>query len=469
MTLVKRIGIATARITLSNGLVRLLSLISMPILTRLLSTSAYGQAAMAGTVISLVSVIALAGMDMSYMRAYFSSTPDQREPVEYFSWRFTVFAGFIASACVVVSWSWFAGQVALPNYLGWLVAAGTFFAMLGTMAQTRARLNDRYGSMSNAIIVSGVASALASVMIAFLWRRDATALVLPAVVGYAIPVLILRTPTLSQLRRSSGLSRADRSSIVLIGLAGIVTAPAYWVISSSDRWFIGYFDSVASAGIYSIANSVAIMGTMVNTAFLAVWAPEVTRAYDSNPEHARVHLGQIAEWVVAGLACVWMGVTAAGGDIVRLLAAPAFYPAAGLVPYIAAGVFFNGLIHVANASLLVKKRLMWGMWWWIAGSISCIGLNILLVPAWGILGAAVTQAVSFAIIAVGVTIGASRSFPLALNTRRLAVVLIGVLVAGIAMSMPWSTTPIKSLLMKLPIVLGIALIAIRLGVRSARA
>ena len=140
MTLVKRIGIATARITLSNGLVRLLSLISMPILTRLLSTSAYGQAAMAGTVISLVSVIALAGMDMSYMRAYFSSTPDRREAVEYFSWRFTVFAGFIASACVVVSWSWFAGQVALPNYLGWLVAAGTFFAMLGTMAQTRARL-----------------------------------------------------------------------------------------------------------------------------------------------------------------------------------------------------------------------------------------------------------------------------------------------------------------------------------------
>ena len=298
--------------------------------------------------------------------------------------------------------------------------------------------------MSNAIIISGVASALASVMIAFLWRRDATALVLPAVVGYTNSCSHpAHSNALAIAEEAPGLSRADRNSIVLIGLAGIVTAPAYWVISSSDRWFIGYFDSVASAGIYSIANSVAIMGTMVNTAFLAVWTPEVTRAYDSNPEHARVHLGQIAEWVVAGLACVWMGVTAAGGDIVRLLAAPAFYPAAGLVPYIAAGVFFNGLIHVANASLLVKKRLMWGMWWWIAGSISCIGLNILLVPAWGILGAAVTQAVSFAIIAVGVTIGASRSFPLALNTRRLAVVLIGVLVAGIAMSMPWSTTPLK--------------------------
>jgi O-antigen/teichoic acid export membrane protein len=469
MTLVKRLGIATARITLSNGLVRLLSLISMPILTHLLSTSAYGEAAMAGTVISLVSVIALAGMDMSYMRAYFSSNFDEREAVEYFSWRFTVFAGIIASACVVVSWPWFAARVALPRYLGWLVAAGTLFAMLGTMAQTRARLNDRYGGMSIAIVVSGVVSTVASITIAFLWRRDATALVLPAIVGYATPLLILGTPKLSRLWKGSGLNKSARNSTILIGLAGIVTAPAYWVISSSDRWFIGYFDSVASAGIYSVASSVAIMGTMVNTAVLAVWTPEVTRAYDADPEHAHVHLGQIAEWVVAGFACVWMAVTAAGGDIIRLLAAPAFHPAAGLVPYIAAGVFFNGLIHLANASLLVKKRLTWGMWWWIAGSVSCIGLNFLLVPAWGILGAAVTQAISFAVIAGGIAIGARRAFPLVLNARRLVVLLLGVLIAGIAMSMPWWTTPIKSLLMKLPAALVVAFIVMRLGVRGARA
>jgi O-antigen/teichoic acid export membrane protein len=468
MTLVKRIGIATARITLSNGLVRLMSLISMPILTRLLSTSSYGEAAMAGTVISLVSVIALAGIDMSYMRAYFSSNFDQRESVEYFSWRFTVLSGIVACTCIIVSWPWFASRVALPRYLAWLVAAGTLFAMLSTMAQTRARLNDRYGGMSIAIVVSGAVSVVASITIALFWRRDATALVLPAIIGYAIPVLILGIPTRSRLWKSSGLNKSAQNNIILIGLAGIVTAPAYWVISSSDRWFIGYFDSVASAGIYSVASSVAIMGTMVNTAFLAVWTPEVTRAHDSDPEQAQVHLGQIAEWVVAGLACVWMGVTAAGGDVIRLLAAPAFHPAAGLVPYIAAGVFFNGLIHLANACLLVKKRLSWGMWWWIAGSICCIALNFLLVPAWGILGAAVTQAISFAIIAGGVAIGARRTFPLALNARRLVVLVLGVLAAGLAMSMPWWTTPIKSLLMKLPAALIVAFI-VRLGVRSARA
>jgi O-antigen/teichoic acid export membrane protein len=468
MTLFRRIALATARITLSNVVVRLLSLISMPILTRLLSTSAYGAAAMAGTVISLVSVIALAGMDMSYMRAYSSNSSHTPEAVEDFSWRFTVIAGIVAGACVVAGWPLFAAWVALPRYLGWMVGAGTLLCMLSQMAQTRARLNERYGGMSTAIVVSGVISAVASIGIAFLWRRDEMALVMPMIVGYAITVLMLGTPTLSRLRKESGLNKSTRNSIILIGLAGIVTAPAFWVLSSSDRWFIGYFDSVASAGIYSVAYSIATMGMMVNIAIGAVWTPEVTRAYDSDPEHARVYLGAIAEWAVAGLACVWMAVTAAGGDIIRLLAAPAFHSAARLVPYIAAGVFFNGLIHLANASLLVKKRLTWGMWWWIAGSASCIGLNFLLVPAWGIFGAAVTQAICFAIIAGGVAVGARRAYPLALNAWRLAMLLTGVLAAGIAMSLPWWTAPIVSLLLKLPAGLVVAFAVMRFGVPSAR-
>ena len=48
--------------------------------------------------------------------------------------------------------------------------------------------------------------------------------VLPAIVSYAIPVLILGTPTVSRLWKGSGLNKSARNSIILIGLAGIVTA-----------------------------------------------------------------------------------------------------------------------------------------------------------------------------------------------------------------------------------------------------
>ena len=75
MTFSQRVISGASQLTLSNGAVRLLSMVSMPILTRLLSPQAYGNAALAGTIISLMSVFALAGIDMSYTRAYHSAQP----------------------------------------------------------------------------------------------------------------------------------------------------------------------------------------------------------------------------------------------------------------------------------------------------------------------------------------------------------------------------------------------------------
>lgn len=65
MTCTRRLVSAMTQLTLSSGVVRLLSIVTMPILTALLSPQAYGVAALAGTVISLESVFGLAGVDMS--------------------------------------------------------------------------------------------------------------------------------------------------------------------------------------------------------------------------------------------------------------------------------------------------------------------------------------------------------------------------------------------------------------------
>ena len=78
MTFASRLFSATTQLTLSNGAVRLFSIVTMPILTALLSPQAYGVATLVGTVISLVSVFGLAGVDMSYARAYHSAQQPRR-------------------------------------------------------------------------------------------------------------------------------------------------------------------------------------------------------------------------------------------------------------------------------------------------------------------------------------------------------------------------------------------------------
>ena len=231
----------------------------------------------------------------------------------------------------------------------------------------------------------------ASIGIAAIWRQDALALLLPMLLGYLIPVLLLGTPSIAGLAKPSGLTRNEGAALIKIGLAGVVTAPMYWLLSSSDRWFLQHYHGAEAVGVYSIGYSVAIVGMMVNGAVMSVWLPEAAREYEQDPARAQVTLGRLMSRLVALMALIWLVVAAAGGDIVRWLANERFHAAADYVPYIAGGVFFYGVLHLANTGLLLAKQLNWAALWWLAGGLVCTLLNLALVPRYGGVGAAVTQ------------------------------------------------------------------------------
>ena len=461
MTFTRRLISGTSQLTLSNGVVRLFSIVSMPILTSLLSPQAYGVAALAGTVISLMSVFALAGIDMSYTRAYHSAQPPSGVSVEHYCWRFAILGALLSAVCGAVAW-WFFNRDSIDQVasMAILVALGIAFSAPCTMAQNRARLAGRYRAMALTIIATGIICVAASIGIAATWRQDALALLLPMLLGYLIPVLLLGAPSVAGLAKPSGLTRNEGAALIKIGLAGVVTAPMYWLLSSSDRWFLQHYHGAEAVGVYSIGYSVGIVGMMVNSAVRSVWLPEAAREYEQDPARAQVTLGRLMSRLVALLALIWLAVAAAGGDIVRWLANERFHAAADYVPYIAGGVFFYGVLHLANTGLLLAKQLNWAALWWLAGGLVCTLLNLALVPRYGGVGAAVTQTASFAFISVGILATSQAKFRLHLDWSRLAAAVLIILPAGVFLAPSWHGTAPVSLLMKLPIGIAVAVIVV---------
>jgi len=72
------------------------------------------------------------------------------------------------------------------------------------------------------------------------------------------------------------------------------------------------------------------------------------------------------------MAIIWLAVAAAGGDLVRWMANERFHGAAACVPYVAGGVFFYGVLHLANTGLLLVKQLKWAALWWLVGGALCL-------------------------------------------------------------------------------------------------
>lgn len=460
MSFTRRLASGATQLTLSSGVVRLFAIITMPILTRLLSPQAYGVATLLGTVISLVSVFALAGIDLTYARAYHSTQAPNGPDVEHFCWRFAIFTALLSATFSAVVWvTVTSGSEELDRSFAILLALGIILSIAHTMTQTRARLAGRYRAMALTIIASGIIGPAASIGIAFWWRQDALALIFPMLLSYLIPLLLLGTPSLRLLAKPSVLAKKDGVPLIKIGLAAIVTAPMYWLLSSSDRWFLQYYHGTEAVGIYSIGYSVAIIGMMINAAVMSVWLPEASREYEQDREQAKVTLGRLMSRLVAAMALIWLMAAAAGGDIVRWLANERFHTSADFVPFIAGGVFFYGTSQLALYGLVLVKQFQWAAFWWFVGGLVSTLLNFLLVPRYGGLGAAITQSGSFAFIAIGIFATSQAKYHVQLDWARLTTVVALIVVAGLFLAPAWNTNPLASLVMKFPFGVIVAAIA----------
>lgn len=461
MGIVKKVFSASAIIVLASGLTRLFTLLSAPVLTRLLGPAPYGTMALVGTAITFASTLSLLGMDMSYARYYFSKEKETGQSVEQFCWRYTIFSSIGVGILAALFW-WFMFEKSINNSLiALMVGFASILFVVNTMSQTWARLRERYNRIGLAIIISGLVTTVSSIILAVVWRKDEWPLLIGFAVGILINIIVIGIPRSNLLLKASGLALREKWPIIKLGLPGVITASMYWVMSCSDRWFLKYFIGKEIVGIYSFAYSVAIIGQIVNTAIILTWIPESIRTYEGNTEGVTSILGEVWGGLALSLSLVWLFVTSAGGDIIRFMAHSRFHPGAAYVPWIAGGVYFYGMSILATSGLLIAKNMKPAAGFWFMGGVVNILLNYFVIRKWGAYGAAVVNCLSFGLVYLGVMWKSLKLFRLDLAWEKLSGAGLFVLISGAFMSQPWHHYPLASLSFKLPVCILISLFLIR--------
>lgn len=443
----------TAILSISGIAVRVLAVLTTPVLTALLPPATYGVSAYVQSLTSIGTVVALMGIDMAYARYYLGAEAGQSQGIERFCWR--VALGNAIAIALILYAAWHLVVVKYfsvsPN-LGWLLAVSVVFSVAATMARTRIRLRGGYRRIAVAIFVSGILSALFTVVLAWLWRQDVWALLIGAITGLTVSLVILGIPSFGTLFTPANLESNRRREIVMLGLVGAVTAPAYWLISSSDRWFLGYFLDASHVGIYSVAYSLASLSLILVSAVTQVWVPEAIKVHKRSPQTSANELGQLWERSVAGLLVMWLVVASLGGDMLRLLTNHNYHSGAAIIPWLAGGVFFYGVASLANVGLLLAEKMKWTAYFWMLGGILSLLLNVFLIPMGGMLGAGMSQCITYLSIAVGVGFMSWRIHPLSIRWLRLGTMGLVVALAGAVMSLQWQSNSLVSLVTKTPFV-----------------
>lgn len=457
---------STLNLTLVNGIVRLISILTMPFLTSLLSPEAYGLSAVVATTISLAAVIGVVGVDLSYIRAYNSEKSNIKKiTLESFAWKFSISSSILSGLMIFLLWNIVAERyLLLPNYLGILVSIGVGLSILNTMCQVRARLLGKYKSLSLATLFGGIITPIVVVVLALWWEKNEIPLIIGQLTSPIVFIFILGAPKIKNIFSKTNLLFSEKVSFLKIGISSMFTAPLFWVITSMDKWFLSYYVDAGTVGIYSIGCSVATLGYMINNSLTLSWIPEITKAYEKNAVEAQIQLSELSKILISMLAIVWLSVTIFGGDIIRLLANDRFLSAPEIIPFIAGGVFFHGLMHISNAGLFIKRKLHYGLAVWVIGCFFSILLNVRLIPKFGMIGAAFVQLISMFMIAMGITFLSQRFYKVNYQYKFLLLILLFFCTCGYFLKGQLLSTPAQSIFIKLPIILILTLTTLYLSI-----
>ena len=125
-----------------------------------------------------------------------------------------------------------------------------------------------------------------------------------------------------------------------------------------------------------------------------------------------------------------------GPEVVRLVLPAEFHEAARIVPWIGLGVAFHGVYLLTSIGLNITRQTRYYPLATAAAATTSIAANIVLVPRFGIIGAAWANATAYGVLAATALVLSQRVYPIALEWGRLARIVVagaGALAAALAL------------------------------------
>lgn len=385
--LLKNVGL----LTLSNFATKLLSFFMVPLYTSVLTTAEYGTYDVFSTTVSVLLPILTLNIQEGVLRYALDKDYD-RHALVTLGLRWTLGGSAVVAAGLLVAiWSglFTMGPVyALYFFLMFLSQA------LSGLVLFYVRGIDRITDLSvSSVIASAVIISLNLLfLLVFRWGLDGY--FLANIIGPLMQVayLMVRTRMMGDARPTGHFKKESRQ-LVAYSSPLIANSIAWWVTSVSDRYFVIFFCGLAANGIYSVASKIPSILTVFQTIFSQAWTLSVVKDYD--PEDKDGFFANTYAAYSCVLTIVCSAIIVADKVLARFLYANDFYAAWQYVPWLTMSIIFGALSNYVGGFFTAVKDSKGFAKSSVAGAVTNVLLNFVLVPTMGPMGAAISTAICY--------------------------------------------------------------------------
>ena len=408
-----------------NFVVLLLGFISLPMLTRILSTDEYGRSNLFLSAVSIIYIFAILGLDQSYIRYFYSEGVDERKLfkqclkaplvlIVVLSGVYTAFSGFFNRLLF--------GKGGFDVTL--LVIAYTLTSVFERFLFLNIRMQQRGKLYSNLNIVSKILNISFIILFAYLlgddFRVGLYAQTLPLVV---VTVLLLAMFAYKGKGYTAKPHTLTEKELLRYGIPFVPMLLMEWLLSSMDKWSIRFLNGFSETGVYSSAMQIMTILMTLKITYVAFWAPIAMKKFEQEDEsEVKPFFKDMFQKVQFLCLFAAFGLTTFRSIIVLILGEN-YREASKIIPFLSLMPVLSILFEMTGQGIKFKKKPIYFNY---ASAVAiCCNLagNLLLVPRYKGVGAAIATAVTYIVyFAIG-TYFANKCYPVGYDYRHFALML----------------------------------------------
>ncbi len=180
----------------------------------------------------------------------------------------------------------------------------------------------------------------------------------------------------------------------------IPTTIFWWITSVSNRYMVNGMIGSEENGLYTVAYKLPTILTLISTMFMQAWQySAVAEDEGDREEHARF-FGTVWKSFQAIMFLAGGGIIAFSKVATRILTDSAYYTSWQYVPLLSVSMVFTAFATFMGTVYILNKKSILSFLTAFIGASSNVLINLVLIPALGVQGAALSTVLSYGLVFV---------------------------------------------------------------------
>jgi len=402
----KQLTKETALYGLSTIVGRFLNFLLLPLYTNVFQPNDYGILTNVYAYIGIVSVIFLYGLDSAYLKFLASDEQKNKKIIFSSAFNFLLLTTAVLVVIIMISQGVIKGALNLQGryepIFYYVIAVLVLDTLIG-LPLVNLRVNNQALKFSVIRIVNIIVSLLLNIYLLTVVKTGVEgAFISNLAASFTSFVMVLPI-----ILKNYGVSydRALLTRMIKFGLPYLPAGISAMMLQVIDRPIVEYLTDLKTLGIYQANYRLGIVMMLFVSMFQYAWQPfSIKLAKEENAE--QIFSKVMTLFTAAGSLLIVLMIIfiepivkykIGGAHVIG----KAYWSGIGIIPIVLIAYLFNGFHVIFSASFFIKEKNGSAPFIMGAGALSNVLFNFLLIPFFGIYGAATATLISYIVIAIG--------------------------------------------------------------------